>query len=75
MLTILPSGFDKSVETTESHTASCHLEINQLGFQDKAVFILSLQLNPFAIAAQTLDDTGSSSHGIIFDFPFTRACA
>ena len=33
---------DKSVETVEPHTASCHLEINLLGVQHEAIFILSL---------------------------------
>ena len=48
---------DKPVETVEPHTASCHLEVTQLGVQHKAIFILSLQLYPSATAAQILDNT------------------
>ena len=67
---------DKSVETAESHTASCHLEINQLAVQHGTIFIFSLQLYPSATAAQTLDNTESSSRGgITADLPFDVAHA
>ena len=48
---------DKSVETAKSHTASCDLEVNQLGVQHEAIFILFLQLYPSATAEQILSST------------------
>ena len=47
------------------------MEINQLGVQHGAIFILYLQLYPSATAAQTLDNTEYTSRrgGIIADLP------
>ena len=71
MLAIMPSLTNLYIETAEPPTASCHLEINQLGVQHEAVIILSLQLCPSATAAQTLDNyTQSSTHDRITDLPF-----